>query len=278
VCVAATVGAAMNGNAIEERLGPAARSWVREIRALDSVGSTNDVLKQAAREGAVEGTVVVAAAQTAGRGRHGRTWISPSGNLFLSILLRPADRTLLTLLPLAAGVAVAEALEAQGATCRLKWPNDVLASGRKLAGILAEASSDRAGLDAVVVGIGINVNVPHDALPEELRATAVSLRDETGRTHDLADVAAAVLAGWTVCYHALQADRRALRQAWRERSIDWWGRPVELWSGDERIVGLARDIDDSGALVLEVDGVRRAVLSGEARELRPTEAPLPPAE
>jgi BirA family biotin operon repressor/biotin-[acetyl-CoA-carboxylase] ligase len=250
-------------------LPAAAQAWVGEVRVFDQVASTNDILKQAAREGAPEGTVAIAEIQTSGRGRHGRVWVSPPGNLFLSILLRPADPSLLTLLPLSAGVAVAEALEAQGAQCRLKWPNDVLASQKKLAGILAEATADSGGIDAVVIGIGANVSVPRAALPEDVRAIATSLADETGRAHDVEAVAAAVLGRWAVCYDALRVDRRGLREAWRARSIDWWGRPVELWSGGRRMVGLARDIDDSGALLLEMpDGSLVPVLSGEAREAR----------
>jgi BirA family transcriptional regulator, biotin operon repressor / biotin---[acetyl-CoA-carboxylase] ligase len=261
----------VNADRLRDALDLHARDWVRDIRVFDCVASTNDILKRAAREGAPEGTVALAAVQTAGRGRHGRVWVSPPGNLFLSILVRPADPALLTLLPLAAGVAVAEALESCGASSRLKWPNDVLAGGRKLAGILAEATSESGRLDAVVIGIGANVNVAREALPEDLRETATSLRDESGRAQPMEQVAAAVLSRWAVCYHALQIDRRGVRDAWRALSIDWWGRPIELLSGDRRIAGVPRDIDETGALVIETpDGARVAMLSGEARELRPT--------
>jgi BirA family transcriptional regulator, biotin operon repressor / biotin---[acetyl-CoA-carboxylase] ligase len=256
---------------VRERLDARTREWVREVRTFDAIPSTSDVLKEAARQGAPEGVVAVASVQTAGRGRHGRAWVSPPGNLFLSFLLRPEDPSILSLLPLAAGVAVAEALAAEGVEARLKWPNDVLVSARKLAGILAEASTGGAGVESVVVGIGANVNLRRADVPEDLRDTVTSLREETGRTHDVDAVAAAVLVRWTAWYDALRVDRRRVRAAWRDRSIDWWGRPVEMDTGGKRLVGVARDIDDAGALIVETaDGARICVVSGEAREVRPT--------
>jgi BirA family biotin operon repressor/biotin-[acetyl-CoA-carboxylase] ligase len=245
---------------------------VREVRVLASASSTNDIVKEAARHGAPEGLVVLARTQTGGRGRHGRTWVSPPGNLFLSLLLRPRDAGCLSLLPLAAGVAVAEAMDAQGVPCQLKWPNDVLAGGRKIAGILAEASSDAGRVDSVVIGIGANVALRHAELPAELAAVTTSLVEETGRAHDVDAVAAAVLGRWALWYDALQVDARVVREAWRARSIDWWGRAVEVVSGERRLVGVARDIDESGALVLDTpDGATLKVVSGEARALRPAD-------
>jgi BirA family biotin operon repressor/biotin-[acetyl-CoA-carboxylase] ligase len=242
---------------------------VREIRHVSSVSSTNDVAKDAARQGAPEGIVVLADVQTSGRGRHGRTWVSPPGNLFLSILLRPRDAGILSMLPLAAGVAVAEALEAEGASVRLKWPNDVLVGEKKLAGILAEASTDSGRIDSVVIGIGANVNLRADDRPPEIAAISTSLFEETGHPHVVTAVAAAILSRWALWYDALVADRRCVREAWRARSVDWWGRPVEVLSGAERIVGIARDVDENGALLLDApDGSPLVVLSGEARALR----------
>jgi BirA family transcriptional regulator, biotin operon repressor / biotin---[acetyl-CoA-carboxylase] ligase len=256
---------------MRDHLDPHAQAWVRDVRVFDRVASTNDVLKEAARQGAPEGTVALAHVQTAGRGRHGRPWVSPPGNLFLSILLRPADGSLLSLLPLAAGVALAEALDAQGVPCRLKWPNDVLASGAKLAGILSEASSDASGVDSVVIGIGANVNLRRREVPPEIADTVTSLQEETGRAHDVETVAAAVLGRWVLWYDALRGDRRRVRDAWRERSVEWWDRPVEVISAGQRIAGIARDIDETGGLILETAGGERVtVVSGEARALRTT--------
>ena len=255
---------------MKDRLAGRAREWVQEVRVFESIESTSDVLKEAAKAGSPEGLVALARVQTAGRGRHGRHWVSPPGNLFLSILLRPPDPGLLSLLPLAAGLAVAEALSVDGLEPRLKWPNDVWVQGRKLAGILAEASSSAGGVESVVLGVGANVNLRREEVPEELRDLVTSLHEETGRAYDVEAVAAAVLARWADWYDALKADRRRVREAWRQRSVDWWGRSVEVLSGGARQVGIARDVDETGALILErPDGSRLAVVSGEARELRP---------
>jgi BirA family transcriptional regulator, biotin operon repressor / biotin---[acetyl-CoA-carboxylase] ligase len=251
-------------------LDPLAAPWVRQVHAFERVGSTNDVLKDLARAGAPEGTVVLAGEQTAGRGRHGRGWESPPGNLFLSFLLRPQDRTVAPLVPLAAGVAVAEAVAAHGAAPRLKWPNDVLVPPRKLAGILAEASAEAAGLESVVVGVGLNVNADFGRASKEVRAEATSLAAETGRPHDVLELAAEILGRWALWYDALRTDRARVREAWREWSLAWWGCPVEVIAGGQRLQGIARDLDDGGGLILETaDGSRITVVSGEARELRP---------
>jgi BirA family biotin operon repressor/biotin-[acetyl-CoA-carboxylase] ligase len=163
-------------------------------------------------------------------------------------------------------VAVADALQGEGIGAQLKWPNDVLVGDRKLAGILAEASSEGEGIDSIVVGIGVNVEAP---LSEDLRETATSLTRETGRAHDVLSVAASVLGRWTLWYETLRGDPARVRTAWRERSIPWWGREVEVSRGGQLVVGIARDIDEGGALLLErSDGTSVAVLSGDARALR----------
>lgn len=262
----------MTGEALRRLLSDAAATWVQDIRTEGTVTSTNDVLKELARAGALEGTVVVADVQTAGRGRQGRAWESLGGNLFLSFLLRPPQGASVSLVPLAAGLAVAEALDGEGVDGRLKWPNDVLANDKKIAGILAEASADARGIDSVVVGIGVNVNLDPAQLPEDVRDTATSLLAETKRAHDVAVVAAAVLCRWVLWYDALQADGARVRRAWRDRSVAWWGRRVEVTSSGERVTGVARDIDDAGALVVETDdGRQHVVLSGDARALRPAD-------
>jgi len=142
---------------------------------------------------------------------------------------------------------------------------------RKMAGILAEATTEARGVDSVVVGIGINVNLDLGQLPPPVADTATSLLRETGRVHDVVSVVAAVLGRWVVWYDALQRDRACVLEAWRERSIDWWGQAVEVESGGRRISGVARDIDEAGGLLIETaDGKRVAVVSGEARALRAT--------
>jgi BirA family transcriptional regulator, biotin operon repressor / biotin---[acetyl-CoA-carboxylase] ligase len=230
------------------------------------VGSTNDRLKALAREGAPEWAVVLADRQSAGRGRQGREWSSPAGNVFLSVLLRPRFAAV-TLIPLAAGLAVAEALPEVPA--HLKWPNDVLVNGRKLAGILAEAQSGSAAVEWVVVGIGVNVGLKAEDLPAELRETATSLFIETGSARDPLEVAAAVLARLRVWYHALSGgDAAAVVAAWRERAVPWWGRQVVAQAGGETVRGIARGISESGALLVEAGGTLREVLAGEVTMVR----------
>lgn len=243
-------------------------AWPAPIERHRRLGSTNDRLKERAREGAPEWTAVLAEEQTAGRGREGRVWASPPGGLYLSVLLRPRFGAA-GLIPLAAGVSVAEALGEHGVATELKWPNDVLAGGRKLAGILAEASSSSAGLDWVVLGLGVNLEPAPEALPEEVRASAASILALTGRSVAPTEVAAAVLARLTVWYDALRAEPDTVVQAWRERALPWWGRRLELRSGGRTLRGVAVDVDAGGALVLALDdGTRSAVLSGEVTAVR----------
>jgi BirA family transcriptional regulator, biotin operon repressor / biotin---[acetyl-CoA-carboxylase] ligase len=241
--------------------------WRAPIEHHVSLASTNDRLKDLARAGAAEGSVVLADTQTAGRGRHGNPWISLPGNLYVSVLLRPSSACA-PLLPLAAGVAVAEGLEAFGIAARLKWPNDLMVADRKLGGILAEASSSGAAVDWVVVGIGLNVGAP---LPPEMAANAVSLKGAGAHLAPVDEVASAVLARLSVWYHRL-ADSGAsvVLDEWRLRSLDWWGHPVEAWSSGQRLVGRAVGVDGEGGLVLEMDDGKKVTLrSGEARRCRP---------
>jgi BirA family biotin operon repressor/biotin-[acetyl-CoA-carboxylase] ligase len=237
-------------SALLEELRAIGCSWPAPLEHHETLASTSDRLKELAREGAPAWTVVTADEQTAGRGRQGRAWASPRGGLYLSVLVRPASGWA-TLLPLAAGVAVAEALETYGLGVRLKWPNDVLLEGGKVAGILAEASSTASALDWVVLGIGVNLDAA--ALPEGV----------------LRPLAATVLVRLTVWYDALEKREASVVAAWRARSVPWWGQPVEVAAGERVLRGLARDVDERGALLLELEsGAIVTVLAGEARALR----------
>ncbi|HVQ24790.1 MAG TPA: biotin--[acetyl-CoA-carboxylase] ligase, partial [Planctomycetota bacterium] len=193
----------------------------------DELGSTSDRLKDLARAGAPAWTVVVGERQTGGRGREGRTWQSPKGGLYLSVLLRPASERV-SLIPLAAGIAVAEAVLEFGVRAELKWPNDVLVSGRKLAGILAEASSSGSGVEWVVLGVGVNVAVELEALPEPLRQSATSLAACGARDAPPSAVAAAALARLSVWYDALRTEPARVVAAWRAQAVPWWGELVEV--------------------------------------------------
>jgi BirA family biotin operon repressor/biotin-[acetyl-CoA-carboxylase] ligase len=233
-----------------------------------SIDSTSNRLKSLARGGAAEWTVVLADVQTGGRGREGRTWVSPPGGLYLSVLLRPRFEKV-GLLPLAAGVAVAEAAGELGVRTELKWPNDVLASGRKLAGILSEAASGAAGVEWVALGIGVNVSQDAASLPLEMRADVTSLAAEGAQELSVGAVAAAVLARLAVGYDALRSGAGTVLSAWRSHAAAWWGSLVDVRAGETALRGRLLEVDGEGALVLELEGgERRRLLSGEVRRVR----------
>ena len=219
-----------------------------------------------AERGAPEGCVVVANAQSAGRGRHGRSWASPPGaGLYVSAVLRPPDRAL-PLLTIAAGVAVAEGIQAAtGLAVDVKWPNDVYAHGRKVAGILAEASSSNAGaIQHVVVGAGINV-MPA-AYPPEIVHRATSLETELGRAVDRGLVLAEYLCALAARYADLQDGRGdAVARVWRARAASMLGRRVQWETADATCEGVALDIDDTGALVVRTAAGPIRVTAGEVR-------------
>jgi len=247
-------------------------AWPAAIEHLAVVGSTNDWLKERARAGAPEWSAVLADRQTAGRGRHGHVWASPPGNLHLSVLLRPSLPAFAWgVLPLTAGVAVCEAVRERGVEAELKWPNDVLVDGRKLAGILVEAASGGHEMEGAVVGIGVNVATVPAELPSELAASVTALAERCGAV-DVLDLAAAVLARLAVCYDALAREgSAAMVERWRQRAAAWWGSVVEVQSAGEARRGIARGVDEHGALLLEdASGQVHALLSGEAREVRPS--------
>jgi BirA family biotin operon repressor/biotin-[acetyl-CoA-carboxylase] ligase len=247
--------------------GDRAGIFTRQILWYAEVGSTNDVAARLADRGEPEGTLVVADAQTAGRGRHGRTWASPPGaGLYMSIVMRPAP-TALGLLTIAAGVALADGIQAAtGLQPQLKWPNDVYMGGRKLAGILAEAGSSSAGMPHVIVGCGINL-MPA-AYPADVAARATSIESELGRPIDRGLLLVECLAALHVRYRELQSNAHAVVIGrWRDRALSTLGRRVEWDVAGVTRHGVAEDIDDTGALLVR-DGTGRArVISGEVRWL-----------
>jgi BirA family biotin operon repressor/biotin-[acetyl-CoA-carboxylase] ligase len=245
------------------RLGPFEHglSWYEQI------GSTNDVAIAAAEAGASEGLVVAANAQSAGRGRAGRSWSSPAGaGLYVSVVLQPARQSL-PLLTIAAGVAIAEGIQAAtGLDACVKWPNDIYVGSRKLAGILAEAGSSAVGVDHVVLGFGINVR--RSAYHPDVTARATSIESELGRSVDRGLVLAECLVALTNRYRMLQSGAAAdVISAWRRRAAMHMGRAVE-WDGDRSARrGIAHDIDATGALLVRVDDQIVRVISGEVRWL-----------
>ena len=243
----------------------------RRIHWLESTTSTNDVAVRLAESGAEEGTIVVADTQTSGRGRHGRRWFSPPGaGLYVSVIVRPsADMSThespAALLTLASGVAIVEAVRAvSGLPAEIKWPNDVLIHGRKLAGILAESAVHGAALHFVVVGIG--VNLCRVAYPPELAARVTSIEVETSRAQDRAPMLAEILAALGERYADLRAGRfDAILSAWRRLASSLPDARVE-WDTPSGVVrGRAQDIDRDGALLVKVGGKVERVIAGEVR-------------
>ncbi len=241
-----------------------------DVRRIAETASTNDDVMALARGGAAEGIVVVADHQTSGRGRRGRTWHAPpGGSLLVTVLLRPPAEVA-DLVPMVAGVAMAEGVEAvAGVPAALKWPNDLVApDDRKLGGMLAEADW-RDGEVAVAVGFGVNVNWP-EALPADLVDSAVALNHLTGAAVDRDSVLAAYLERLGRGYDALtRGDRAAAVAAWRSR-LTTLGRFVRVELRDGSVTGTAVDVTDRGHLVLETrEGERHTFAVGDVVHVRP---------
>ncbi|MEW5761880.1 MAG: biotin--[acetyl-CoA-carboxylase] ligase [Bacillota bacterium] len=229
------------------------------------VGSTNDLARRLAARGAPEGTVVLAEEQTRGRGRRGRAWHSPRGGLWFSVVLRPdlppARAPEATFV---AAVAAVDALRAYpGVAAGIKWPNDLVAGGRKLGGILTETAGGERG-PALVVGIGINVNLEERALPPALRQTATSVAALAGRPVDRERLLEEVLRFLEKWYRTwLAVGFGPVLAAWREREV-CLGRPVRVVTAGEEWRGVALAVDDRGALLVErAPGVVERVLAGD---------------
>ncbi|MCZ6694948.1 MAG: biotin--[acetyl-CoA-carboxylase] ligase [Acidobacteria bacterium] len=242
------------------------------------IGSTNDRAIELAAAGEPEGSIVIAERQTRGRGRRDRTWISADRlGLYLSMILRPggevSNAPLFTLL---GSVATARALSsACGCVARIKWPNDVIVKGRKIAGILGEVRSSAPTLKELVLGIGINVNHEAADFPSELGDRATSVYLETGRRHDRCALLVEILERFERCYLAvLRNGPEELLSAWRQLSAIPPGTRVSLRVGDELIEGILIDIESDGALRLQVGvGSTRRVAFGEIEATRgPAEA------
>jgi len=243
----------------------ATRRLGRQLVVRGTVESTNDDAWDALAQGALDGVVVIADEQTRGRGRLGRAWVmSPGRGLAMSLLLHlGCDPDPLATLPLVAGLALASALDVLGVRTQLKWPNDLLLKGQKVAGILCERRRSPAGLDAAVVGVGVNVAQTRDEFPPELRDAATSLA-RAGHAIGREDVAAGFLNAfeplWTE--HA-EGDRSLAIAAWKSRAT-FWGAIVTVRMPAGPLRGIARTLDDDGALLVETeDGTLVPVIAGD---------------
>ena len=223
--------------------------------------STMEIARQEARQGAVAGTVVVADEQTAGRGRLKRVWLSPEGSLALSVILYPSVAYLPSLI-MVASLAVAHSIGAvTGLKSQLKWPNDVLVNGRKVAGILIENSVRGNMVDYAIIGIGVNVNLRLANFPE-IPPTATSLSDELGRDVLRLDLIRHLLVEIERLYLALPSGG-SVYQEWRDNLVTL-GREVHIKSGENDYEGIAESVASDGSLLLRPpDGSLTKIVAGE---------------
>lgn len=256
----------ISAETIKEYLRPCGLAWVG-VEVYDSLPSTNTRLKEYAAEDAPHGTVLIAREQTAGRGRMGRSFHSPSGGgLYMSILTRPrmaADKVLL-MTPLTA-VAVCRALEGFGSPrTDVKWVNDVYINGKKAAGILVEGTvTQDGGIDCAVVGVGVNLSPPDGGFPSDISDTACVVFDSENSVSDVNRLISELIREFFSLYDALP--NCDFMEDYRRRSF-LLGKEVTVSRGGENYFGTAVEIDRDARLVVECcDGVRRIFDSGEAR-------------
>ncbi len=254
----------INGLLKSESLG-------KVIHYFDEVDSTNDTLYELASKGASEGTAVIADAQTRGKGRLGRTWISPGGhNLYLSVLLRPGmGATEAALLTLVASIAVYECLKKTGIhNGAIKWPNDILIDKKKIAGVLTEMQPKGDKADFVVVGIGVNVNMSRAVINREMDDFArhvTSVSENLGREVDRAKLAADLLKELEDWYSTMRLrGKPAILKEWMDR---WGGLNQNVRvriEGQEEFQGTAQGIDENGHLLVQREnGETVEVITGD---------------
>lgn len=250
------------------------------VLTFDTIDSTNTEALKQARLGAEEGLCIVARQQTAGRGRHGRTWVSEKdAGLYFSIVLRPKIETqYLPLITLMTGVAVHDTLGELGIDADIKWVNDLHVDGKKIGGILAETTDTPKGL-AVIVGIGINFKSSN--FPPEIAATATSIAetlsvppavaDGSTQPPNTAELAESVTRFLSYFYDVLQSDNgpAEIIDEWRKRSTYFSGKRVRVVSGNGTVEGVTAGLEANGALrVSDGDGTIRVIQAGEVELLR----------
>jgi len=241
------------------------------VLTYDSLDSTNTEALKQARQGADEGLCIVARQQTAGRGRHGRVWVSQkNAGLYFSIVLRPKlDTKFLPLITLMTGVAVHDTLQDLGLNPDIKWVNDVLLNGKKISGILAETTETNNGL---AVGVGIGINLKSTNFPPEIADIATSLESETkvAATGNLVELLTKYL---TYFYEILRSENgpAEIIDEWRRRSSYFSGKAVRVVLENETITGVTDGLEPNGALrVRRENGELSIIHAGDVEQLRST--------
>ncbi len=243
----------------------------KEIHVFQAIDSTNIKGMELGESGSPEGTIVLTETQTNGKGRLGRKWISPEGNIYLSIILRPkilpSEAPLITLM---AAVASASALRnALNIGVNIKWPNDIILDGKKVGGILTEMNSETDRVNYIVIGIGVNVNMDLSILPPDVRITATTIKEKIGSDIRRAEILSLLIKELDRWYKIfLNEGPGPVLDEWRGLS-QGIGKKVKVTSLDSVIEGLAEGIDDYGRLIVRLEGGRvEKVASGDVTVIK----------
>ncbi|MGH8582953.1 MAG: biotin--[acetyl-CoA-carboxylase] ligase [Gammaproteobacteria bacterium] len=253
----------LDRDSIYAALPPDTRDIVRRCEVCSCVDSTNQVLLERAAHEDIHGHVCLAEFQTAGRGRQGRRWHMPyGGGILMSIGWRYAQRQVLAPLALAIGVAAVRVLCRNGAAeLRLKWPNDLLWHGRKLGGFLIEARGAASGPVSAIIGLGINCTPAADLAVAQPRTDVWTVLGHALSRNALAAQLIAEVSG-VLSEHGARRGYSVLLNEWRQHAAQR-GQPVRLVQGDKTLCGEIRDVDDQGALIVDIDGRLRRFQDGE---------------
>ncbi|OGW34225.1 MAG: biotin--[acetyl-CoA-carboxylase] ligase [Nitrospirae bacterium GWC2_56_14] len=246
------------------------RTIGKDIRLFAEVVSTNTLAMEAASQGAAEGTVIIAETQTGGKGRLGRQWISPQGNLYLSVILRPNIPThKAPLITLVGAVAVASAIRKHcSVPAAIKWPNDILISGKKVAGLLTEMSAEPDRIRHIALGIGIDVNMELQELPQDVRMHTTTLANEAGAKIDRKALVQQLLQDLEHWYRIFLTSEAEVLKEWEQLNMTI-GCRVTVSGMGEIFEGLAQGIDQEGRLKVALDdNTIRIVAAGDVTILK----------
>ena len=237
----------------------------KAIHLLSEVASTNTLAMEMAANGTPEGTVVIAETQTKGKGRLGRKWISPKGNLYFSVVLRPnVPMHKAPLITLMGAVAVASAIRTIcGLEAGIKWPNDILISGKKVSGLLTEMSAEQDRIRHIVLGIGVDVNMEMGELPPEVRSLTTTLAAEAGAKINRIALLQQLLRDLESWYQKFLKNDADILEEWKKLNVTV-GNRVTVSGMGESLVGLAQGVDNEGRLIVRLDdGTIRTVAAGD---------------
>ena len=235
----------------------------KELLFFDEVDSTNDVAMQSGAKGLAEGLVVLSEGQSHGKGRMGRTWVSPKNvNLYISILLRPdISPQYAPVMTMMSAISTARAIkEVTGLETTIKWPNDILIDRKKVSGILTEMNAEQERINYIVAGIGINVNIKKQDFPEDLRMPATSLKECLGKSVDRMNLLFTLIKILEQDYEELKKDGiMSIFRKWR-KGCDILNRRIKVSLPGEEITGVAEDFTPEGGLVMRLDGREKRII------------------